>query len=423
MKLIVSLGKKYFFFYWLLMLLNYINHPNKKRTTRILFGFLIYKPYYSIYLFIARYFYPVQSFLHRIYAKLKLGDHFVFPTPAGVNSDNASLFNKPFRVLQSLKIRNASNRYLFTNLEHGIVMGKVMGMDTKSFNSVWGPRAIEIYNPYIRIAYENLLVPLPTNDVYTQQADKAYIIHHWFNYYHWFTETLTRLWEVEKLSTPSTVLLPAALQKFSYVTDTLPVFKNITIEWIPEQNNIVKLKQAHLVDCKRSCDDYNPTFLNEFKGRYLSHIKTNNLIDEAQLQPGNKLLILRKKATRRNIVNEAEVVHVCKKYGITPIDFEDYTLPQQAYIVSNAKLLVGLHGAGLTNMVFMSDNATILELQREVTGDDKMFSTVYYTMANALGYTYHIQFCKPEEGKTFFDTNYTVDTAVLDQKLSLINVA
>jgi hypothetical protein len=41
--------------------------------------------------------------------------------------------------------------------------------------------------------------------------------------------------------------------------------------------------------------------------------------------------------------------------------FEEMTVEEQAQTVSNAKCLICPHGAGLTNMIFLPDNATVIE--------------------------------------------------------------
>ncbi|KAG6534407.1 alpha-1,3-arabinosyltransferase XAT3-like [Zingiber officinale] len=75
------------------------------------------------------------------------------------------------------------------------------------------------------------------------------------------------------------------------------------------------------------------------------------------------LLILRKGP--RSFVNEAEVVNTAGSLGFelistTPEDADNLSL--FARIVNSADVLVGVHGAGLTNMLFLPDHATLLQI-------------------------------------------------------------
>jgi capsular polysaccharide biosynthesis protein len=44
------------------------------------------------------------------------------------------------------------------------------------------------------------------------------------------------------------------------------------------------------------------------------------------------------------------------------LDFADYTWEEQIRIVRHTDLLVGVHGAGLTQLIYLNDNSTVLEI-------------------------------------------------------------
>ena len=49
-------------------------------------------------------------------------------------------------------------------------------------------------------------------------------------------------------------------------------------------------------------------------------------------------------------------------YGFTFVTFENYSFEEQIKIIDNCELLVGIHGAGFTNMVFMNKNTKIVDI-------------------------------------------------------------
>ena len=71
---------------------------------------------------------------------------------------------------------------------------------------------------------------------------------------------------------------------------------------------------------------------------------------------------------RRSIQNslefEKELSSLCEKVGFSyrTIILEDYSLLEQFYLFSNAKIVIGQHGAGLTNIFFMSKNTYVVEI-------------------------------------------------------------
>lgn len=64
----------------------------------------------------------------------------------------------------------------------------------------------------------------------------------------------------------------------------------------------------------------------------------------------------------RPLLNENELIAVLRANGVEPIANERLTLGQQIERFSEAKLIVAPHGAGMTNLVFAPDTASVLEL-------------------------------------------------------------
>ena len=64
---------------------------------------------------------------------------------------------------------------------------------------------------------------------------------------------------------------------------------------------------------------------------------------------------------RRRITNEDEVSAFMESRGIVPIDMEGMPIVNQIQLFKQARLIVGSHGAGLTNLIF-SDRTEVVEL-------------------------------------------------------------
>jgi capsular polysaccharide biosynthesis protein len=83
--------------------------------------------------------------------------------------------------------------------------------------------------------------------------------------------------------------------------------------------------------------------------------------------------------------------------------------------MSEAKSLVGLHGGGLTNMLFMPENGRILELR---LGSDN-HNNCYFTLASDLGHDYYYLLNESDTQETF-NANITVDLNELGEILKLM---
>ncbi|KAJ3686014.1 hypothetical protein LUZ61_015178 [Rhynchospora tenuis] len=77
-----------------------------------------------------------------------------------------------------------------------------------------------------------------------------------------------------------------------------------------------------------------------------------------------RLLILLRRGTRA-IVNEKQLVSMAKKIGFRVVTADpDKTreFPKFAHVVNSCDVMVGVHGAGLANMLYLPTNATVIQI-------------------------------------------------------------
>ena len=98
-------------------------------------------------------------------------------------------------------------------------------------------------------------------------------------------------------------------------------------------------------------------------------------------QTPEKVFISRKGT--RSLINESEVEQTLQAYGFKKYYFEDIPISEQWSIARNAKVIVGMHGAALSSIVFNSNKVKLIELFHPGYVID-----MYRNMANAVGGTW-----------------------------------
>jgi capsular polysaccharide biosynthesis protein/Tfp pilus assembly protein PilF len=104
-----------------------------------------------------------------------------------------------------------------------------------------------------------------------------------------------------------------------------------------------------------------------------------------------RIYVSRRDSLRRRLVNEEEAIA-----ALALLDFEivvpgTMSVVEQARLFAGAAIIVGVHGAGLTNMIFAPARATIIEL-----GVWRRYRPSFMkTLAASLGLTYHAFSCWP----------------------------
>lgn len=103
--------------------------------------------------------------------------------------------------------------------------------------------------------------------------------------------------------------------------------------------------------------------------------------------PGNKrIYISRHKASYRKVLNEDALFVLLREYGFEMLHAEGLTLSDQISIFSSAEKLISIHGAGLTNCIFMHPVSKVVELRRREGGGGNVG---YWHLADSLGHQFY----------------------------------
>ncbi len=179
------------------------------------------------------------------------------------------------------------------------------------------------------------------------------------NYYHWMTEILPRLYML--LNVKKEIPFDQIYLSYSntpYQKETLALL-GIT------QDNIIRAHATdHILPSKLifpsqvavSC--LSPEWVINF----LKYLCLKNY----SLKNGKRrIFISRKKAELRKILNEDDITTFLDTYGFETILLENLSVVEQAQLFYESEWIIGIHGAGLTNLVFTRPGTHVIELFQE----------------------------------------------------------
>lgn len=199
-----------------------------------------------------------------------------------------------------------------------------------------------------------------------------YYWHH--NYHHWLLECLPLLIEYVTHHDPTQVklLLPQHLSAFQQsaldLCDIPPAAR------LPFPDQGLCLETLYVPD------------LGKFSALQLQCTR-EYLLNKLGLnpQPMRKLYVSRQHATGRRVCNEAELLPLLHAEGFEILHLEHLSFTEQIRAFSEAAVIMGPHGAGLTNLLFATKQARVIELL-----PDDSINHCFWMMASALEqrYTY-----------------------------------
>jgi capsular polysaccharide biosynthesis protein len=108
-------------------------------------------------------------------------------------------------------------------------------------------------------------------------------------------------------------------------------------------------------------------------------------VEDSDPQSQDRVLLLRSPAVGRTLANVDDVIDVARRHGFRPVDTARMPLAQQREIFSSAGFVVGIHGAGLTNLLFRQHAPLSL---LEIVPSSAARPAVYRLLAESSGFRY-----------------------------------
>ena len=181
------------------------------------------------------------------------------------------------------------------------------------------------------------------------------------NYYHWMMQILPRI-EILQASGVEFDKLYFYDLKYPYQFQTLKALGVKDSDYIIGKADNIVIADTLIVPSipnRELC--YWPRD-KTFSSHVLKFLEKKFFVQNTGKNFPKKIFISRQKAMRRNIVNENEIIKALKKKGYAQVFLEDYSVQEQASMFFQAKAIIGMHGSGLTNLVFCQPKTKVLEI-------------------------------------------------------------
>ncbi len=212
------------------------------------------------------------------------------------------------------------------------------------------------------------------------------------NYYHWIVDVLPRILRAEATHPDERVLLlPDAFRRHRYVAFTLQAFPHIRVRWISAR---AKVRVQELAWIPRQPPERRAGQLREVARR----------VAALAGEPGTarRIYLSRADAPRRRERPLAELEHVLRAHDFEIVAIDPVRPWEQVRTCRGADVIAGVHGAALTNLIFMAPGGRLLELRH---GDDAIFFDAFRPLTRAIGVEHHVQICRPAQADYGWETN------------------
>lgn len=199
----------------------------------------------------------------------------------------------------------------------------------------------------------------------------SWILEFWAtNYFHWLVFHLPKILLLQEYGLSENILLLQVDKGFPFIRSSVELL-GISYSQLPRLNSsIVHVDELTVIEL----DHFHPDIMHRLRKK---------LIHDISIKPYRKVFISRQNSYKRCLENESEIWNILQTYGFERVFMEELAFQEQISLMLETNIVFGLHGAGLTNMLFLSPGSHIVEIV-----DPDYPCPYYYTLANILGHRY-----------------------------------
>lgn len=194
-----------------------------------------------------------------------------------------------------------------------------------------------------------------------------------WTYYHQVVENLPGYLFLRELYPDALTLVP---ERGSFIARQ--ILKDLGVPYLTHKRQ-VKVNKLFLVGQGRDSGFPHPKDIEILRSR---------IIPLARRGESPRVIYVSRVSSSRSFSNEGELVQRLRGLGgVEVVELEKFSFLDQVGLFANASMVLGAHGAGLTNQIWMPSGSEVVEL-----ADRDYLNPVFETLATLLGHRHQIIF-------------------------------
>lgn len=173
------------------------------------------------------------------------------------------------------------------------------------------------------------------------------------NYYHWLIDILPRLLQVRQYVANKKLLVPENLKSFQNRTLELLGYRSDDLITVADAE-CVRVNRLFVASLLAQSTFVHPEVPKILRRWFLPHRHPE--------RPARRVFLSRADAASRRLVNEDELLPILGRYGFDYVVIGEMSFEKQVKLFSEVDVMLAVHGAGMTNMVFMPPQGRVIEI-------------------------------------------------------------
>jgi capsular polysaccharide biosynthesis protein len=221
------------------------------------------------------------------------------------------------------------------------------------------------------------------------------------NYYHWLLYHLPRIMLLQEQGVERRILIPEAGRLGAVIEASLTALGVDPAGLREAVAGPMRADPLWIVEADR----FDPVLLRQLRSRIVRDVGA----------PSRRVYVSRERTARRRLANPEAVLGPLGGAGFDAVKMEELTFAEQVALAARTEILMGVHGAGLTNMLFMPEGAHVVEFS-----NPRYPSPAFYALAAALGLRYWLVLGRPREERGPGTLDVEVDPRDVERVMAAI---
>jgi hypothetical protein len=208
------------------------------------------------------------------------------------------------------------------------------------------------------------------------------------NYFHWMFDVLPKIQLLVEggIALDEIDLFATNMSGLAFQLDTL-AYLGVPADKLLRATRRLHLKARRLVVPSATINSSfdTPSWICDFLRDLLTGAAGKLM--QARTSSPELIYISRRNSAYRRVVNESELVDLLERWGFCTIVPEQMSVLEQAAVFARAKVIVAVHGAGLTNLVCCKPSTKVIELF-----SPNFVQTNYWGISSAMDLEYFYLF-------------------------------
>lgn len=324
--------------------------------------------------------------------------------------------NKLNKNLFTVEKSYKENNYKFFEIKDGRLYTNTSDVAYISNNIIISGPSIQLRENFNKKVNQNIVIKQGTPKFYKKINSRVFSLLCGVdannNYYHWFFDSITKYLifkKFYKFKKNDFFLVPNL--KYNYQMQSL---KMLNIKNAISSYNLKHFKAKKLISLnfKHININHPDWIVKEMRNSFIPKKKSNKQTLKIFINRGGI------SSDARDISNKEQLIFFLKKQNFLIIDPSKFSFVDEIKLFNSAKIVLGIYGAGLTNIIFCQKKTHIIELKNNKT--DALYKNI--TIKSSLYYHSLISAkINSNSSRRAFDGSIQVDISKLSKILSKIN--